>query len=108
MSRSGGYKCYNIKCGSCIGKTLCGEPGDSALVCDNRIVTHKTNADRIRSMSDDELASALVRYEGSEKRPTPYGGHEHKFYGPNGEECGTREYAVQLWTDWLRQPAEED
>lgn len=70
--------------------------------------TRQTNADRIRSMSDDELASALVRYEGSEKRPTPYGGHEHKFYGPNGEECGTREYAVQMWTDWLRQPAEED
>lgn len=53
MSRSGGYKCYNIKCGSCIGKTLCGEPGDSALVCDNRIVTHKTNGDCIRSMSDE-------------------------------------------------------
>lgn len=60
MSRSGGYKCYNIKCGSCIGKTLCGEPGDSALACDNRIVTHKTNADRIRSMSDEELAFFLA------------------------------------------------
>lgn len=53
MSRSGGYKCYNIKCGSCIGKTLCGEPGESALACDNRIVTHKTNGDCIRSMSDE-------------------------------------------------------
>ena len=27
MSRSGGYKYYNIRCGSCIGKTLCGKPG---------------------------------------------------------------------------------
>lgn len=48
MSRSGGYKCYNIKCGSCIGKTLCGEPADAALGCDNRIVTPTTNSVRIR------------------------------------------------------------
>lgn len=67
-----------------------------------------TNADRIRSMSDDELASILVKYEGTEKRPTPYGGHEHIFHGPNGEKCGTRLYAVQLWKDWLRKPVEED
>lgn len=45
MSRSGGYKCYNIQCGSCIGKTLCGEPGEDALSCADRIVSHKTNAD---------------------------------------------------------------
>lgn len=63
MSRSGGYKCYNIKCGSCIGKTLCGEPADSALGCDNRIVTHKTNGERIRSMRDEELADFIVRIE---------------------------------------------
>ena len=37
MSRSGGYKYYNIRCGSCIGKTLCGEPGDGALECDDRM-----------------------------------------------------------------------
>lgn len=85
MSRSGGYKCYNIKCGSCIGKTLCGEPGDSALVCDNRIVTHKTNADRIRSMSDDELAMWLA--EQAENNPSD---------------------DPSVWTDWLKQPAEED
>lgn len=54
--RSGGYKCYNIKCGSCMGKTLCGEPADAALGCANRIVNAQTNADRIRAMSDEELA----------------------------------------------------
>lgn len=67
-----------------------------------------TNADRIRAMSDEKLASALVKYEGTEKRATPYGGHEYIFYGPNGEKCETREQAVQLWTKWLRQPAEDD
>ncbi len=59
MSRSGGYKCYNMSCNSCIGRTLCGEPGDVALNCVDRIFSQKTNADRIRSMSDEELAEWL-------------------------------------------------
>lgn len=66
-----------------------------------------SNADKFRSMSEKELASILVKYEGTEKRTTQYGGHEHIFHGPNGETCGTREYAVQLWTNWLHQPAED-
>lgn len=44
----------------------------------------KTNADRIRAMSDEELASWL-EYEGG---------------GACAEVCG--------WMDWLRKPAEED
>lgn len=67
-----------------------------------------TNADRIRDMSDEDLASVLVKYEGTEKRPTRFGGHEHIFRGPNGETCGTKAYALQLWMEWLRQPAEEE
>lgn len=67
-----------------------------------------TNADRIRAMSDEELAIALVKYEGTENRCTPYGGHEHIFYGPNGEACGSKSEAVVMWMVWLRQPAEED
>ena len=59
MSRSVGYKCYNIHCNSCIGKTLCGEPGDMALNCVDRIISSRTNADRIRSMSDEELANEM-------------------------------------------------
>lgn len=43
-----------------------------------------TNADRIRAMSDEELASWL-EYEGG---------------GACAEVCG--------WMDWLRKPAEED
>ena len=61
MSRAKGYKCFNIKCGSCIGKTLCGEPEDTALVCVDRVIGKPmTNADRIRAMSDEELAEFLT------------------------------------------------
>lgn len=68
----------------------------------------KTNGDRIRAMSDEELAQRLLRYEGIETRATPYGGHEHIFHGPHGETCGTKEYALQLWMEWLEEPAEVD
>lgn len=107
MSRSGRYKCHNIKCCSCIGETLCGEPADSAIGCNNRIVSHKTNGDLIRSMSDEELAEFKLRYEGTEKRVTSWGGHEHIFYGPNGEKCETRNDALKLWVEWINQPAED-
>ena len=61
MSRTKGYKCFNIKCGSCIGKTLCGEPEDTALVCVDRVIGKPmTNADRIRAMSDEKLAEFLI------------------------------------------------
>ena len=61
MSRTKGYKCFNIKCGSCIGKTLCGEPEDTALVCVDRVIGKPmTNADRIRAMNDEELAEFLI------------------------------------------------
>lgn len=36
--RTKGYKCYNIKCGACVGKTLCGLSGDEALTCLDREV----------------------------------------------------------------------
>ena len=67
-----------------------------------------TNADRIRAMSDEELAVASVRYEGTVVNATRYGGHEHKFYGPHGEPCANKEQAILMWFNWLQQPAEED
>lgn len=67
-----------------------------------------TNGDYIRSMSDEELAGFMVKYEGTEKRRTVCGGHEHIFYGPHGEKCETRSDAVKLWEDWLIQPAEAE
>ena len=63
MSRTKGYKCFNIKCGSCIGKTLCGEPEDTALGCVGRVIGKPmTNAQKIRSMSDEELADFLNQW----------------------------------------------
>ena len=86
MSRTKGYKCFNIKCGSCIGKTLCGEPEDTALVCVDRVIGKPmTNAQKIRSMSDEELAGFLHQV-----------GYNHRW--------GLKEYALE----WLKQPAEED
>lgn len=66
-----------------------------------------SNADRIRAMSDEVLAVASVRYEGTVVNATRYGGHEHKFYGPNGEPCANKEQAILMWFNWLQQPAEE-
>ena len=84
MSRSKGYKCFNIKCGSCIGKTRCGEPEDTALVCVDRVIGKPmTNAQKIRSMSDEELAWFLHQV-----------GYEHRW--------GLKEYALE----WLQQPCE--
>ena len=67
-----------------------------------------TNADELRDMSNEELAIALVKYEGTEKRNTRYGGHEHIFYGPNGEKCESKAEAVGMWFMWLSKPAKED
>lgn len=38
---------------------MCGELGDAALNCVDRIITRQTNADIIRSMSDEELANII-------------------------------------------------
>ena len=103
MKGSGCYNCPVKGCTAAYSGSRCAHLRELAGVDFDPM----TNADRIRAMSDEELAFALVKYEGTEKRPTPYGGHEHIFYGPNGETCGTRAYALQLWKGWLRQPAEE-
>lgn len=101
MGRSGGYKCYNIQCGSCIGKTLCGEPADSALGCVNRIVSNKTNADRIRAMSDEELAREI--YSMQKTMCTRFA----EIVGFKKEELNFSEDAPDI-LNWLRKPAEED
>ena len=86
MSRAKGYKCFNIKCGSCIGKTLCGEPEDTALGCVGRVIGKSmTNAQKIRSMSDGELAECLFQI-----------GYDNGW--------SRKEYAIE----WLQQPAGEE
>ena len=96
MSRTKGYKCFNIKCGSCIGKTLCGAPEDAALVCVDRVIGKPmTNADRIRAMNDEELAWELMlwRCEGVARH-----------HGISSEYPDTQKTILE----WLQQPAEED
>lgn len=51
----------------------------------------QTNADRIRSMSDEELADFLCKVKAD------YQWIDHEF--PDEENCGE-------WQEWLQQPAE--
>ena len=97
MSRTKGYKCFNIKCGSCIGKTLCGEPEDTALVCVDRVIGKPmTNADRIRAMSDKELGVWICK-------------HALSCGCCVGVElCRSDDGIANGAVKWLQQPAEED
>lgn len=96
MSRSGGYKCYNLNCMSCVSRVLCGEHGDIALNCVDRIVSYHTNADNIRAMTDEELAKLLTNGCADSKCSDA----PHTKYGSS--DC----YMCRL--NWLRKPAEEN
>ena len=73
MSRSGGYKYYNIRCGSCIGKTLCGEPGDGALECDDRMC--KKSATDYKNDRNVEIYLAEIRHREYQKHPAAPAGY---------------------------------
>lgn len=80
--------CYN--CGGHGFITATYENGQTSAICPvcGGIGTHEiqmTNADRIRAMSDEELAEFLFQV-----------GYNHRW--------GLEEYALE----WLQQPAEED
>ena len=124
MSRTKGYKCFNIKCGSCIGKTLCGEPEDTALVCVDRVIGKPmTKADRISTMSIEEKAEFLsgIAYgrgtpwsEPFARRlcdscPTVHGtyesGVEDDFHECDFVDGKCPNGSAIVW--WLQQPAEE-
>ena len=98
MSRAKGYKCYNSICRSCVG-TFCNEPGDNALYCAGRSVNCRTNAGRIRGMSDEELASFLCDFLTSCEPEHPCNDCVAKSY------CHTGHNGM---IDWLQQPAEEE
>ena len=104
MSRTKGYKCFNIKCGNCIGKTLCGEPEDTALGCADRVVGKPmTNAERIRAMSDEELVGFIRVIYMSEECPLGTLECETCFFK---EVCAGKYFGKEI--EWLQQPAEED
>lgn len=68
----------------------------------------QTNADKIRSMTDEELAEMFIIREGTERHINPRRDFLPLFYAPDGTCCRDRNYALQLWIEWLKQPAEED
>lgn len=95
--RAKGYKCCNVKCGSCVAHSMCGEPGDAALSCTNRIVWKKTNADRIRAMSNEELAEFFC----------PETNGNSPWCSPVGKtRCG-KAPCKKCMLKWLLQPAKE-
>ena len=82
--RADGYKCYNSECKYYWGE-ICRASANVTLTCIGRIVHKQTNADHIRSMTDEELAEWM-------------------------SECnayGERAIASQ-WMPWLKQPYKED
>lgn len=75
MSRSGGYKCYNSRCGSCLGKTLCTEPGDTTLSCLDRMVQDEsvTRHKKLLEQIKDYLSNCeQMRYGEMVGAPWPY------------------------------------
>lgn len=82
---------------------------DRKFVCINgvscKITTEKpqTNADRIRAMSDEELAEILVEEKEYGVCHIPF------FRCPGGKDFDEDKYedALQYTIDWLKQPAEE-
>ena len=64
----------------------------------NPRVNKPTNADRIRSMSNTELAEMLVRYDSN-----LYG-----YYCPDGSFCDDEDSALSFALDWLDKPAKEE
>lgn len=54
-----------------------------------------TNADRIRAMTDEQLAAMIVGHTfGTVWRDCVY-------YGPDGTVYGDNKEAVDAWTEWL-------
>lgn len=69
--------------------------------CDDEV---QTNADRIRAMSDEELAKANVRR--TQKTSDEY--CWSVYITSDGEEFENYEIALKHETEWLQQPAEEN
>ena len=95
--------CYN--CGGHGFITATYESGQTSAICPvcGGIGTHEiqmTNADRIRAMSDEELATFISEIADECERNTECNQH---CYGCDIEYC-VRESCLK----WLQQPAEED
>lgn len=74
--------------------------------CNGRgdIVVPMTNAERIRSMSDEELAERFT--DATYYKASSFSSAE--WAGPNGGTYSQKDSAKSEWVKWLRQPAEEE
>lgn len=91
--------CYN--CGSPISKETC---EDFPEVCEHwSLKKPLTNADRIRAMTNKELAEYL--FERGNEQEYCYG---ICTYQDECEEIHTREFCIQKIIDWLQKEAEHD
>ena len=101
-------KTKKLVCYNCVGHgfiTATYENGQTSAICPvcGGIGTHEiqmTNADRIRAMSDEELATFISEIADECERNTECNQH---CYGCDIEYC-VRESCLK----WLQQPAEED
>lgn len=98
--RSKGYKCYNYHCKGRVGDSpLCGEPGDTVLSCQDKVVSTMTNADRIRAMSYKELAKLFTHIVADGCPPD--------MDWECTKNCDGWDACDACWERWLQQPAEE-
>jgi hypothetical protein len=82
--------------------SICGLTAELANLPDNmdfivqyRVPQPKTNADRIRSMTDEELAEWLAAH------------NERSAVCPNFGAHGCQASCIQCWLKWLRQEADD-
>ena len=82
--------------------TNCPENGEHDRFFDCQLYTDRrpTNADRIRSMTDEELAREMLFFV-----PSDFNRH---YTGIAGGYYATADEAIQANFDWLKQPAKEE
>lgn len=86
--------------------TDCGNHGKRVVMdsdCGRGYLPVITNADKIRAMTDAQLAAMCAGHTGYQESawsPVTYG-------GPDGGMYYTNKEAVDAWLKWLKQPAEE-
>ena len=90
-----------MACENCKMNRLCKELDALGYTrcCNTLHPTRKTNADRIRAMSDEELAKQLCK---GSCPPDKYKFHCTKIFSGGTTEC------EKCWLDWLKQEVERD
>lgn len=86
------HKCANANCNHEV------KPGEVVVLCGD-FKRPITNADRIRAMSDEELANWMCEW---------FDGFGCVRYCPGGEFCNATDGKSNGVKKWLQQPAEED